>query len=135
MALEIVDSDDEPENSPSEPCPGPIDARAPSASATNPGGARSERPSRETGVSAREASLNSDAHVQVQDDVIDVVIKIEGEPDQFKHVTLIKSEENDFDIWNVDGFGLGPTIEVDEKYNRVFTREVIRDVRYNFNFH
>jgi hypothetical protein len=67
--------------------------------------------------------------------VIDVVIKIEGEPDQFKHVTLIKSEENDFDIWNVDGFGLGPTIEVDEKYNRVFTREVIRDVSCNFSFH
>ncbi|KAJ7868860.1 hypothetical protein B0H13DRAFT_2558272 [Mycena leptocephala] len=127
-ALEIVDSDDEPENSPSEPCLGPIDARAsPSAPVTNPGGARSERPSIDAGASAPEASLNSDVDVQVRDDVIDVVIKIEGEPDKFKRVTLIKSEENGFDIWNVDGFGLGPTIKVDEKYNRTFSAKVIRD--------
>ncbi|KAJ6598385.1 hypothetical protein DFH09DRAFT_1356643 [Mycena vulgaris] len=70
---------------------------------------------------------NSRADVVVKDEVIDVVIKTEGEPDQFKRVTLIKSEDGNFDIWNVEGFCLGPTIEVDEKYNRGFTRKVIGD--------
>ncbi|KAJ7088676.1 hypothetical protein C8R44DRAFT_892736 [Mycena epipterygia] len=69
----------------------------------------------------------SSQDVQVKDEVIHVVIKNEGEPDQFKRVTLIKSEDGNFDIWNVDGFGLGPTIEVDEKYTRGFTRKVISD--------
>ncbi|KAF7377575.1 hypothetical protein MSAN_00180200 [Mycena sanguinolenta] len=74
---------------------------------------------------------NSDSSVQtkvkVKEEVIDVVIKKEGEDDQFKRVTLIKSEDGNFDIWNVDGFHLGPTVEVDEKYNRGFTRKVIGD--------
>ncbi|KAF7377573.1 hypothetical protein MSAN_00179900 [Mycena sanguinolenta] len=38
----------------------------------------------------------------------------------FKRVILIKSEDRNFDIWNVD-------VQVDEKYNRGFTRKVIRD--------
>ncbi|KAJ6466805.1 hypothetical protein C8R45DRAFT_1172027 [Mycena sanguinolenta] len=65
--------------------------------------------------------------VEVKEEVIDVVIKKEGEADQFKRVTLIKSEDGNFDIWKVDGFHLGPTVEVDEKYNRGFTRKVISD--------
>ncbi|KAF7369123.1 hypothetical protein MVEN_00239500 [Mycena venus] len=72
---------------------------------------------------------DSNTDIQVKDEVIDVVIKTEGEPDQFKRVTLIKSEDGKFDIWNVDGFGLGPTIEVDERDKRGFTRKVISDVR------
>ncbi|KAJ6618119.1 hypothetical protein B0H10DRAFT_2030696 [Mycena sp. CBHHK59/15] len=68
-----------------------------------------------------------DPDIQAKEEVIDVVIKTEGGPDEFKRVTLIKSEDGSFDIWNVDGFGLGPTIPVDEKYNRGFTRKVISD--------
>ncbi|KAK7050506.1 hypothetical protein R3P38DRAFT_3173951 [Favolaschia claudopus] len=88
-----------------------------------------------TSVGTRTSSTNdlqqgddsSDADVQVKDEVIDVVIKTEGEPDYFTRVTLIKSEDGRFDIWNVDGFGLGPTIDVDERYNRGFSRKVISD--------
>ncbi|KAK7052188.1 hypothetical protein R3P38DRAFT_1638280 [Favolaschia claudopus] len=75
----------------------------------------------------RQGDDSSDADVQVKDEVIDVVIKTEGEPDYFTRVTLIKSEDGRFDIWNVDGFGLGPTIDVDERYNRGFSRKVISD--------
>ncbi|KAJ7233841.1 hypothetical protein B0H12DRAFT_165676 [Mycena haematopus] len=46
-------------------------------------------------------SRDSDLVVQPKDEVIDVVIKKEGEPDQFERVTLIKSEDGKFDIWNV----------------------------------
>ncbi|KAJ7678077.1 hypothetical protein DFH06DRAFT_1079330 [Mycena polygramma] len=63
---------------------------------------------------------------EVKEELIDVVIKTEGEPDQFKRVALFKSEGNP-DIWNVDGFGLGPAIQLDQKYNRGFSRKVIGD--------
>ncbi|KAJ6483043.1 hypothetical protein DFH09DRAFT_1292090 [Mycena vulgaris] len=66
------------------------------------------------------------ANAAVKDEVMDVVIKTEGEPDQFTRVTLTKSEDGS-SFWNVDGFDLGPTIQVDEKYNRGFTRKVISD--------
>ncbi|KAJ7621270.1 hypothetical protein FB45DRAFT_799086 [Roridomyces roridus] len=69
------------------------------------------------------------AGVKDEDEVIDVIIKAEndGEPDLLKRVYLIKSEDGNFDIWNVDAFGLAPAIEVDEKYNRGFSRKVISD--------
>ncbi|KAJ7489292.1 hypothetical protein FB451DRAFT_1224410, partial [Mycena latifolia] len=91
----------------------------------------SERPSRDAWRSSTPDSSNrrTSAHqhdsnpdntaVVVKDEEIDAIIKTEGEPDQFKRVTLIKSEDGNFDIC--------PTIEVDEKYNRGFTRKVIGD--------
>ncbi|KAJ7489307.1 hypothetical protein FB451DRAFT_1553150 [Mycena latifolia] len=78
-------------------------------------------------TSAHQHDSNSDNTAMVVKDEIDVILKTEGEPDQFKRVTLTKSEDGNFDIWNVDGFGLGLTIEVDEKYNRGFSRKVIGD--------
>jgi hypothetical protein len=43
----------------------------------------------------------------VKEEVVEIVIKTEGEPNQYKYVTLIKSEDDNFDVWNVDGFDLG----------------------------
>ncbi|KAJ7678076.1 hypothetical protein DFH06DRAFT_565779 [Mycena polygramma] len=82
-----------------------------------------ERPTRGAWSSAPETPT---ADGRPNDEVIDVVIKTEGEPDQFRRVTLVKSEGNP-DIWNVDAFGLGPTIEMDERYNRGFSKKVIHD--------
>ncbi|KAJ7705502.1 hypothetical protein B0H17DRAFT_669993 [Mycena rosella] len=131
----IEDSEDEGEQNetPSDP-----HTRLPPSSLTPPSMSpvadppRSERPSRDAWRSLTPESShgrstsqdrNTGADVVAKDEVIDVIIKTEGEPDQFKRVTLIKSEDGNFDIWNVDGFGLGPTVEVDEKYNRGFTRK------------
>ncbi|KAJ7100694.1 hypothetical protein B0H15DRAFT_458951 [Mycena belliarum] len=91
------------------------------------------RPSRDAwGFSTDESSSRNPATPPntkdaVKDELIDVVIKTEGGPDQFKRVSLIKSEDGNFDIWNVDGFDLGPTVEVEERFNRGFTRKVIGD--------
>ncbi|KAF8201257.1 hypothetical protein K438DRAFT_1965766 [Mycena galopus ATCC 62051] len=138
---QVMDSEDEePEDVNSGARPEPADAWS-SPLATSPGARSPARPTSERPLSASLSSVpdvieqspqsrdTSDLVVQpkVKDEVIDVVIKTEGEPDQFKRVTLIKTEDGNFDIWNVDGFGLGPTCEVPEKYNRGFTRKVISD--------
>ncbi|KAJ7678064.1 hypothetical protein DFH06DRAFT_565339 [Mycena polygramma] len=145
-AILVVDSsDEEPGNDNPEPSPSPSLCMS-SANVRNSPVAtaatddpprlieRPVRPTRDAWSPAAEGSTGEplhnsdpDAEVRVKDEVIDVVIKTEGEPDKFKRVTLIKSEDGNFDIWNVDGFGLGPTVEVEEKYNRGFTRKVIGD--------
>ncbi|KAJ7238052.1 hypothetical protein B0H12DRAFT_100781 [Mycena haematopus] len=113
-----------------QPSPVAIPASSGTSSPARPGNGRPSRDAWSPVPNATGDSLHnrdSDSVVQPKDEVIDVVIKKEGEPDQFKRVTLIKSEDGNFDIWNVDGFGLGSTVEVDEKYNRGFTRKVIGD--------
>ncbi|KAJ7041062.1 hypothetical protein C8F04DRAFT_1391492 [Mycena alexandri] len=117
------------------PTPPPMDVQsAPLAASGNPsidspGPPRtSDHVSRDTWASPGESSTSqSDGTVVVKDEIIDVVIKVEGEADHFTRVMLIKSEDGNFDIWNVDGFNLGPTIKVDDKFKRGFTRKVISD--------
>ncbi|KAJ7226685.1 hypothetical protein GGX14DRAFT_626738 [Mycena pura] len=69
----------------------------------------------------------STADVPVKEESFDVKIKTEGGSDQFKRVSLVKSEDGKFDIWNVDSFGLRPAVELDTKYTRGFHRKVIGD--------
>jgi hypothetical protein len=61
-------------------------------------------------------------------DAIEVKVKVGGMEDEFKYVPFVKSEDGLLDIWNLDGFDLGPPINVAEKYNRGFSRKVISDV-------
>lgn len=61
-------------------------------------------------------------------DIVEVNVKVEGYDDEFKYVSFVKSEDGLLDIWNLEGFDLGPPITVDEKYNRGFSRKVISDV-------
>ncbi|KAJ7182734.1 hypothetical protein C8R43DRAFT_967933 [Mycena crocata] len=138
-SIMIMDSEDEQENDASDPNPAPADVDTTSLTVSTrppadpPRPFQSERPGRDAWSpltpegSTPRRDTDSDTDPKVKDEVVDVIIKTEGEPDQFKRVTLIKSEAGNFDIWNVDGFGLGPTIKVPEKYNRGFTRRVICD--------
>ncbi|KAJ7489226.1 hypothetical protein FB451DRAFT_684879 [Mycena latifolia] len=142
-AISIVDSEEESGRNAATSTPAEVQIATLAGSTSpvrdRPAPSLSERPSRDAWRSSTPDSSNrrTSAHqhdsnpdntaVVVKDEEIDVIIKTEGEPDQLKRVTLIKSEDGNFDIWNVDGFGLGPTIAVDEKYNRGFTRKVIGD--------
>jgi hypothetical protein len=63
-------------------------------------------------------------------EAIEVKFKVEGMEDQFKFVSFIQSGDGQLDIWNLDGFDLGPPVKVADEYNRGFSRKVISDVRF-----
>jgi hypothetical protein len=143
-AVKILDSEDEEDTS--DPRHTTVEEQTCVATAsTNPAAnlptpPRSERPSQDawrslTPEGSQDQSNSTSDTVRVKNETIDDIIKAEheGEIDQFKRVALIKSEDGNFDIWNVDGFCLGPTVEVDAKYNRGFSRKVIGDVSTSFN--
>ncbi|KAJ7768206.1 hypothetical protein B0H16DRAFT_309962 [Mycena metata] len=125
----------------STPTPAPTrsltDVTAQSTSSDAPENASVDRqgPPRTTAPVSRDAwapagkasTPQSDGTVAAKDEAIDVVIKAEGQVDRFVRLSLTKSEDNDFNIFNVDGFDLGPPIEVDDKFKRSFTRKVIGD--------
>ncbi|KAJ6466783.1 hypothetical protein C8R45DRAFT_1106213 [Mycena sanguinolenta] len=137
LASSVLDSDDEETEGnhsgapdmahvPPSPLTSPDSSPGP---ATNEPSRDASSPVPESDATAGKPPHNRDSEsvVQPKEETIDVIIKKEGEPDQFKRVMLIKSEDGKFDIWNVDGFDLGPTIQVDPKYLRGFTRKVISD--------
>jgi hypothetical protein len=64
---------------------------------------------------------------EIPPDAVEVKVKVEGVEDEFKFVSFVKSEDGLLDIWNLDGFDLGPPVKVADKFNRGFSRKVISD--------
>lgn len=52
---------------------------------------------------------------------------MEDGEDEFKHVSFTKSEDGTLDIWNLDGFELGPEITIEDLPKCGFTRKQIAD--------
>jgi hypothetical protein len=133
LLLQIIDSDDESEAPNAPPSPPltnsvSISHRVSSAPEGHIGVNRTSSPCNNPPVG--HLVRNPTPPKENSPDAIEVKVKAEGMEDQFKYVPFVKSEDGQLDIWNLDGFDLGPSVQVAEEYNRGFSRKVISDVRF-----